>query len=377
MTHDAESQKTVNLLESAARMVELANDKRRDVGWKLRRLTSIVVADFPRALFKLQVVGKDSLLRVVPEFVTPLLQQIVDRYHHIIGPLDVRDATLPTGEDSPIETGILSSRPVHINRPDEIERYYAAHLTQADRLELGRIIREDLRIREVLLVPVRPDDLPFGVVSISTTTEFGTVGTAYWRLVATTIAAIYQATRERLLESLRTLAFARTDQPTLLADAEGTLLDLNRAAMALLGYDGRESALRHIGNLKPCLPRRDFVDTRHPSLGAFYLADAYGAELACSVATEEITDAEGQILGAVVSLSPRDDLAERSLRLTRRQREVARLVAEGMTTKEVAARLGLSIHTVNYHRAQIREQLPDENLGDLPARLRRYFLGSR
>jgi len=44
-------------------------------------------------------------------------------------------------------------------------------------------------------------------------------------------------------------------------------------------------------------------------------------------------------------------------RLTARQREVLRLVAEGRTTKEIARGLGLSVKTVESHRAEIMRRL--------------------
>lgn len=43
--------------------------------------------------------------------------------------------------------------------------------------------------------------------------------------------------------------------------------------------------------------------------------------------------------------------------LTSRQRDVVRLIAEGLSTKEVAFRLGLSVKTVETHRAQIMQRL--------------------
>ena len=52
--------------------------------------------------------------------------------------------------------------------------------------------------------------------------------------------------------------------------------------------------------------------------------------------------------------------AER-LRLTERQTEVLRLVASGLTYKEVAARLALSDHTVRYHMSEIMQLLHLEN----------------
>jgi len=44
-------------------------------------------------------------------------------------------------------------------------------------------------------------------------------------------------------------------------------------------------------------------------------------------------------------------------RLTPRQREVLQLIAEGNTTKAMASRLGLSVKTVETHRAQLMERL--------------------
>jgi len=44
-------------------------------------------------------------------------------------------------------------------------------------------------------------------------------------------------------------------------------------------------------------------------------------------------------------------------RLTTRQREVLQLIAEGHSTKSMADRLGLSIKTVETHRAQLMERL--------------------
>jgi len=44
-------------------------------------------------------------------------------------------------------------------------------------------------------------------------------------------------------------------------------------------------------------------------------------------------------------------------RLTRRQREVLQLVAEGRTVKEIAAALAVSVKTVEYHKACLMERL--------------------
>jgi DNA-binding NarL/FixJ family response regulator len=51
--------------------------------------------------------------------------------------------------------------------------------------------------------------------------------------------------------------------------------------------------------------------------------------------------------------------------LTMREREVLKLLAEGKRTKEIAAALYISPHTVRRHRSNIMEKLDIQNLADL------------
>jgi DNA-binding NarL/FixJ family response regulator len=44
-------------------------------------------------------------------------------------------------------------------------------------------------------------------------------------------------------------------------------------------------------------------------------------------------------------------------RLTPRQQEIVRLIGRGLSTEEIARKLGISVHTVNFHRKNLREQL--------------------
>jgi DNA-binding NarL/FixJ family response regulator len=52
-------------------------------------------------------------------------------------------------------------------------------------------------------------------------------------------------------------------------------------------------------------------------------------------------------------------------RLTSRQREVLQLIAEGYTTKAIAARLMVSVKTVETHRAQLMERLEIRDVAGL------------
>ena len=52
-----------------------------------------------------------------------------------------------------------------------------------------------------------------------------------------------------------------------------------------------------------------------------------------------------------------DDVRSRYARLTPRQREVLQLVAEGLRTRDIAERLGISVKTVEAHRTNIMQRL--------------------
>ena len=52
-------------------------------------------------------------------------------------------------------------------------------------------------------------------------------------------------------------------------------------------------------------------------------------------------------------------------RLTPREREVGQLVARGLTNKDIAAHLGMSINTVKVHRSRVMKKLDVTSLADL------------
>ena len=59
-------------------------------------------------------------------------------------------------------------------------------------------------------------------------------------------------------------------------------------------------------------------------------------------------------------------------RLTARQREIVQLIAEGKNTKEIAFMLGVSVKTVEAHRAQVMKKLQIRDIAGLV----RYALGT-
>lgn len=64
-------------------------------------------------------------------------------------------------------------------------------------------------------------------------------------------------------------------------------------------------------------------------------------------------------------LGGRVESASSLAQLTPRQREILQLIAEGQSTKQIAARLEVSIKTVETHRAQLMERLGIHDLAGL------------
>lgn len=75
------------------------------------------------------------------------------------------------------------------------------------------------------------------------------------------------------------------------------------------------------------------------------------------------------VLEGYLDKSPREktesESEPESLRLTSRQREIVQLLAEGKSSKEVAAVLGLSVKTAETHRANIMRKLDCHSVTEL------------
>lgn len=83
---------------------------------------------------------------------------------------------------------------------------------------------------------------------------------------------------------------------------------------------------------------------------------------------KEAQAVRGQPLASLVSDRPQPAGAAELDSLTQRQREVLHLIAEGWPTREIAQRLGLSVKTIETHRAHLMQRLKVDSV----ARLVRY-----
>jgi DNA-binding NarL/FixJ family response regulator len=108
----------------------------------------------------------------------------------------------------------------------------------------------------------------------------------------------------------------------------------------------------------------------HAGASGYLLKDAATAEL--ELALRAVARGETYLSPAISRRVVEDYLAQGPARndsplqlLTARQREILQLVAEGKTTKQIAALLEVSVKTVETHRAQLMERLGIRDLAGL------------
>jgi DNA-binding NarL/FixJ family response regulator len=184
------------------------------------------------------------------------------------------------------------------------------------------------------------------------------------------------------------------DDHTLVAEACSKLLESDYEVVATVS-DGR-ALVRGVAELKPqvaivdvAMPLLNGLDAAHqvkellPSIKLIFLTMNHDADLAAEAfrrgasgyllktcASSELVVAVREVLRGKTYLSPmiasdtvdfllRMDkrLIDEGQKLTRRQREVLQLLAEGKCMKEVAAVLNLTTRTVAFHKYRIMEVL--------------------
>jgi len=198
-------------------------------------------------------------------------------------------------------------------------------------------------------------------------------------LIAAGHAPIRDGIRRRLdaIEDIEIVAEAHDGETTLnrlaAIPTDVALIDLR-----LSQPDGRDT-IRHVAEHAPSVrtvafsverPAREYI-LRALESGAcgFLLRDASIEEL--SVAVRAAVRGEcflcPSIAREVINVYARHQEAnpDASHRLTLRQREVLELVVAGYTTKEIAQTLGLTVKTIESHRAAIMRRLNVSRLADL------------
>lgn len=144
-----------------------------------------------------------------------------------------------------------------------------------------------------------------------------------------------------------------------------TMSDLN-------GLEATARLTRHHPNIRVIIlsmhSNEEYV-RRALGVGAagYVLKDAERAEL--ELALKSVARG-GSYLSPAVSRPVITDYAERASRdpvgrLTPRQREILQLIAEGHSTREIAAKLDLSAKTIETHRAQLMSRLDIHDVAGL------------
>ncbi|MFM7735350.1 MAG: response regulator [Alphaproteobacteria bacterium] len=133
------------------------------------------------------------------------------------------------------------------------------------------------------------------------------------------------------------------------ADVKVLILSMHRAdeyvmeamRVGACGYLLKESATAELG-----------VALEAAARGEKYLSPAVsGAVVRSAIGPDEAAAGAAASTGLVTNAS------EASARLTPRQRDILRRIAEGNSTKEIAYDLGFSSNTVETHRAQLMDRL--------------------
>jgi two-component system, LuxR family, response regulator FixJ len=141
------------------------------------------------------------------------------------------------------------------------------------------------------------------------------------------------------------------------------LLDIRMPGMSGMEL---QQELRRRGRDEPIV----FV-TGHGDIGLAVRAMKAGAVdfLQKPCAEEELIDAVRQALTGkrpARSTGESDDRAKAALtKLTEREREILRYVSQGLTSKAIAQRLGISVRTVDIHRANIMNKTDTRNVVEL------------
>jgi DNA-binding CsgD family transcriptional regulator len=155
-------------------------------------------------------------------------------------------------------------------------------------------------------------------------------------------------------------------------EADGRRRYLSAAATALLNVEACGLALGQQADTAAAAALRDCGRTLH--IGECYLMRQVASLVSgVDLAVHILKLPNGAEAIVVLRPSIEAGLVKTSLPgLTPRESGIARLIAAGLSTKEIAARLGISPHTVRHHTERVFEKLGVRNRASLTA-----VIGSR
>lgn len=146
------------------------------------------------------------------------------------------------------------------------------------------------------------------------------------------------------------------------------LMDINMPE--LNGLDAAERITKDVPGVRVIIlsmfGNEQYVEQALRSGASGYLlkdADARELELAIKAVTRGETYLSPAAATHATALALRAKATAEPL--TGRQREILQLIAEGASTKDIAQKLGLSVRTVETHRAQIMDRLQIRDLAGL------------
>ncbi|TGM61867.1 response regulator [Leptospira adleri] len=172
---------------------------------------------------------------------------------------------------------------------------------------------------------------------------------------------VFAGSASSLKDGIRKMSFSRTD--LLISDVSLQ----------------EENGVQEIENIKAKFPELKIVFlTMHRDWAYLQKAFALGADgyLLKSESTQSIVDALKTVLAGgkvfpdeIKNFRPETEIKEELgnivKRLTKREREILNLLAEGKMNREIADELQLSVRTVETHRASIFKKLETENIIEL------------
>jgi PAS domain S-box-containing protein len=178
-------------------------------------------------------------------------------------------------------------------------------------------------------------------------------------------------------EELWRLVFQNSAIGIVLADERGNFVEANRAFQELVGYTNEElktlnfAQITHeediprgaqsVNALSSGTKREVQIEKRYRHKdGRYVWVRATGTRIPGSGGSPDY------LMGRIEQLGGRVEIASNNRGvLTSREREIVKLIAEGQSNKEAGTTLGISVKTIENHRANVMRKLQLRSVSDL------------